>query len=60
MIMTPMSTLQTAVEKLVMDPSLTGRVAEVHGSNVTLSEPQAYVDEDSRTNLETFWRLGYA
>ena len=60
MILTPMSTLQAAVEKLVMDPSLTGRVAEVHGDNVTLSGPQAYVDEDSRKNLETFWSLGYA
>jgi len=55
MIVTPMSTAQAAVDKLVSDTSLTGQIAEVHGSNVTLREPTPYVDEDSKKNLETFW-----
>lgn len=60
MILTPMSTAQKAVAQLVEDETLTGRVAELHGEHVTLAGPPAYVDEDTGTNIETFWSLGYA
>ena len=60
MIVTPMSTLTKGVQQLVSNPSLTGQVAEIHGSEVTLAEPPAYVDEDTGKNIETFWSLGYA
>ncbi|OJJ38269.1 hypothetical protein ASPWEDRAFT_57053 [Aspergillus wentii DTO 134E9] len=60
MIMTPMETVTKAVEELVSDSSLTGKVAELHGERVSYAEPQPYVDEDTETNIETFWRLGYA
>ena len=57
---TPMSTLTRGVAQLVADPSLTGRVAEIHGESVTFRGPPEWVDEDSKTNLEMFWTLGYA
>ncbi|KAI1616333.1 15-hydroxyprostaglandin dehydrogenase [Exophiala viscosa] len=60
MIVTPMSTLTRGVQQLVSNPSLTGQVAEIHGSEVTLAESPAYVDEDTGKNIETFWSLGYA
>jgi len=60
MIITPMSTLTKGVQELVSNPTLTGQVAEIHGQNVTLSQPPPYVDEDTGKNIETFWKLGYA
>lgn len=60
MIITPMSTATKAVAQLVRDSSLTGKIAELHGEHVTYAEQPAYVDEDTATNLETFWNLGYA
>jgi hypothetical protein len=55
-----MSTATRAVALLVGDSSLTGRVVELHGEEVTFAEPPAYVDEDTGTNIEMFWKLGYA
>lgn len=60
MTLTPMATLISGVERFLEDPGLTGELAEIHGDNVTLRPPHEYVDEDSRTNLETFWGLGWA
>ncbi|RHZ44197.1 putative short chain dehydrogenase/reductase [Aspergillus thermomutatus] len=60
MILTPMSTATRAVAQLLGDSSLTGRVAELHGEYVTFAEPPRYVDEDTGTNIEMFWKLGYA
>lgn len=60
MILTPMETAIKAVEKLVGDVSLTGKVAELHGEHVTFAEPPAYVDENTKRNIEMFWNLGYA
>ncbi|RDW72554.1 putative short chain dehydrogenase/reductase [Aspergillus mulundensis] len=60
MILTPMSTAQRAAEQFVSDPSLTGKIAELHGEHVTFAEPPAYVDEDTGKNIENFWSLGYA
>ena len=60
MVLTPMSTATKAVAQLVEDPSLTGKIAELHGEHVTFAEPPPYVDEDTGKNIETFWRLGYA
>ncbi|GFF54040.1 bacilysin biosynthesis oxidoreductase BacC [Aspergillus lentulus] len=60
MILTPMSTAARGVEQLVEDASLTGKVLELHGEEVTFAEPPAYVDQDTGTNIEMFWKLGYA
>ncbi|KAL1999937.1 hypothetical protein VTN02DRAFT_3793 [Thermoascus thermophilus] len=60
MVITPMSTATRAVAQLLSDPRLTGKVAEVHGENVTFAEPPPYVDEDTERNIEMFWTLGYA
>lgn len=60
MIVTPMSTLVKGVAQFVSDPSLSGELAEIHGDSVTLRPPHVFVDEDSKRNLENFWKLGYA
>ncbi|KAJ5919153.1 hypothetical protein N7466_010096 [Penicillium verhagenii] len=60
MIITPMSTVAKAVAQFAEDERLTGQVAELHGENVTLAQPQLYVDEDTEKNIENFWNLGYA
>ncbi|KAK7942915.1 uncharacterized protein PG986_012028 [Apiospora aurea] len=60
MVVTPMSTLVRGVDQLLGDRSTTGAVAEIHGSSVTLRPDPEYVDADSKANLDTFWRLGYA
>ncbi|CAJ2508983.1 Uu.00g140090.m01.CDS01 [Anthostomella pinea] len=60
MIITPKSTLIRGVAKFIEDPGLCGCVAEIHGEDVTLRPPHDFVDVHSRTNLETFWGLGYA
>jgi hypothetical protein len=60
MILTPMSTVTDAVAQFLADPSLTGRVAELHGQHVTFAEPPAYVDEDTGKNIAMFSSLGYA
>ncbi|KAL2820095.1 hypothetical protein BJX63DRAFT_381292 [Aspergillus granulosus] len=60
MALTPMSTAQRAAQQFVDDPSLTGKIAELHGEHVTFAEPQQYVDEDTGKNIENFWALGYA
>ncbi|GAB1202008.1 hypothetical protein APSETT445_000608 [Aspergillus pseudonomiae] len=48
------------VAQFTADESLTGKIAELHGQHVTFAEPPAYVDEDTRKNIENFWNLGYA
>jgi hypothetical protein len=55
-----MSTMTNAVKQFVADTSLTGRVAELHGENVTFAEPPPYVDEDTGKNIAMFSSLGYA
>lgn len=60
MILTPMSTAISAVAQFEEDETLTGKVAELHGQNVTFAEPPNYVDEDTKKNIENFWNLGYA
>lgn len=60
MIITPMATAVKAVDRFVEDPSLTGKVAELHEENITFAEQQEYVDENTGVNIEMFWKLGYA
>ncbi|KAK4113103.1 NAD(P)-binding protein [Canariomyces notabilis] len=60
MIVTPMETLIRGVDQFLADPTVSGAVAEVHGDKVTIRPPHEFVDEDSRRNIETFWKLGYA
>jgi hypothetical protein len=60
MIVTPMETLIRGVDQFLADPTVSGAVAEVHGDKVTIRPPHEFVDEDSRRNIETFSKLGYA
>lgn len=57
-VLTPMSTMTRGVQQLVSDPSLSGQLAVVHGDNVTMSFPPAFVDEDTEKNIATLWKLG--
>lgn len=57
---TPMSTLVDGVKKLVQNPEINGEIAEIHGTSVTLRPVHDFVDEDSKKNLDQFWKLGYA
>ncbi|TRX90689.1 hypothetical protein FHL15_008464 [Xylaria flabelliformis] len=59
MVVTPPSTLIAGLERLLVDTSLNGQVAEIHGENITLRPPHEIVDADSRHNLEEFSRFGY-
>ncbi|KAI1207629.1 NAD(P)-binding protein [Annulohypoxylon truncatum] len=60
MIVTPHSTLVKGVAQLVGDPKISGAVAEIHGEKVTLRTHYEYVDEDTKANMETFWKHGIA
>jgi hypothetical protein len=60
MIITPMETLIRGVAQFVADPSLSGEIAEIHGTNVTLRPPHEHVDEDTAKNIEVFTNLDYA
>lgn len=57
---TPVDTAVRAVSRFVEDPSLTGKVAELHGEKITFAEQKEYADESTRENIEMFWKLGYA
>ena len=57
MVITPMSTVTAAVSQFLEDDRLTGKIAEIHGEQVTLAEPQPYVDSDTEKNIENFWTL---
>lgn len=60
MVITPMETLIHGVAKFEADPSLSGEIAEIHGSEVTLRPPHEFVDEDTGNNIKVFTNLGYA
>lgn len=60
MALTPMATAVNAVEKLMRDPSLTGKVLELHGENFSFAEQKEFADDGTRNNIEMFWKLGYA
>ncbi|KAI0886941.1 putative short chain dehydrogenase/reductase [Annulohypoxylon maeteangense] len=60
MIITPHSTLVKGIAQLVEDPKVSGAVAEIHGENVTLRTHHEYVDDDTKANMETFWKHGIA
>ncbi|KAJ5110040.1 hypothetical protein N7532_002685 [Penicillium argentinense] len=60
MVLTPMSTATRAVAQLVEDESLTGQIAELHGEQVTFSEPPAYVDEDTEWDDDTLRTSAFA
>ncbi|RJE26345.1 short chain dehydrogenase reductase [Aspergillus sclerotialis] len=57
---TPMATAINAVDKLLGDTSLTGRVVELHGENFSFAEQKEFADEGTKNNIEMFWKLGYA
>lgn len=60
MALTPMQTAINAVDRLMGDPSLTGRVLELHGESFSFAEQQEFVNDGTRDNIEMFWKLGYA
>lgn len=60
MAITPFTTLIDGVRRLTQDTGLTGEVAEIHGTSVTLRPVLDFVDEDSKKNLERFSKLGFA
>ncbi|KAB5581022.1 15-hydroxyprostaglandin dehydrogenase [Coniochaeta sp. 2T2.1] len=60
MVITPMETLIRGVAQFVADPSLSGEIAEIHGSEVTLRPPHEYADADTKKNIDVFNSLGYA
>jgi len=57
MVITPMDTLIRGVAKFMDDPTLTGQVAEIHGDNVTIRPHHEFVDEDSKNNIDMFWKV---
>lgn len=58
MALTPISVLVDVVRELVMNPKLTGVVAEISGEKYTFREPPDFVDEITRQNMDAFWALG--
>ncbi|KAI2470756.1 NAD(P)-binding protein [Annulohypoxylon bovei var. microspora] len=60
MIITPHSTLIKGITQLIADPKISGTVAEIHGEKVTLRTHHDYVDDDTKANMETFWKHGIA
>ena len=57
---TPMSSLTSAVNEIMLSPQLTGVTLEISGEKVTHRMPPEWVDEISKTNFDSFWALGYA
>lgn len=60
MALTPMETAINAVDKLMGDSSLTGKILELHGGDFSFAEQQAFANDGTRDNIEMFWKLGYA
>jgi len=60
MILTPISLVVEAVRDFITKPELVGVTAEISGNAVTIRAPPEYVDEVSRKNWNSFWKLGYA
>jgi hypothetical protein len=60
MVLTPISTAVSAVEEFVKEPVLSGVIAEISGHRFTFRHTPEYVDSDTKSNLEMFWKLGYA
>ncbi|KAH7386432.1 hypothetical protein BKA64DRAFT_735354 [Cadophora sp. MPI-SDFR-AT-0126] len=60
MIITPMSTLISAIQEFTTNTSLSGVTAEISGDKFTIREPPELVDDITRKNFDTFWALGYA
>jgi len=60
MILTPISKVVEAVRDFVTKPEVVGTMVEISGDTVTVRAPPAPVDEVTRKNWESFWKLGYA
>lgn len=60
LIITPHSTLIKGIAQLIADPKISGVVAEIHGEKVTLRTHHEYVDDDTKANMEVFWKHGIA
>lgn len=57
MVITPMDTLIRGVALFIDDPTLTGQVAEIHGDSVTIRSHHDFADEDSKNNIDMFWKV---
>ncbi|KAH7134461.1 15-hydroxyprostaglandin dehydrogenase [Dactylonectria estremocensis] len=60
MVITPMSTLISAIQEFTTNTSLTGITAEISGDKFTIRHPPEFVDDITKKNFDTFWALGYA
>ncbi|KAG4427643.1 hypothetical protein IFR05_016874 [Cadophora sp. M221] len=60
MILTPMSTLISAIQEFTTNTSLTGVTAEISGEKFTIRHPPEFVDDITQKNFDAFWALGYA
>lgn len=60
MMLTPMSVLIDAIREFCTNPKIMGVTAEISGSKFTIRDPPELVDDLTRKNFETFWKLGYA
>ncbi|KAL3445389.1 short chain dehydrogenase/reductase [Aspergillus insuetus] len=56
---TPLSTITKAVNVLMETPNITGKVFELHGEHVTVSQPPSYAHEETGKNIEYYWSLGH-
>ena len=60
MVITPMSTLISAIQEFTTNTTLSGVTAEISGEKFTIRHPPEYVDEITKQNIDAFWALGYA
>jgi hypothetical protein len=60
MILTPISKVVEAVRDFVTKPEVVGAMVEISGDAVTIRAPPEFVDEVTRKNWDSFWKLGYA
>jgi hypothetical protein len=60
MVITPMSTLISAIQEFTTNTSLTGVTAEISGQKFTIRQPPEFVDDITKKNFHAFWALGYA
>ncbi|KAL3484549.1 short chain dehydrogenase/reductase [Aspergillus germanicus] len=55
---TPMETLLRATATFIKDPSLSGQIAELHKESITYQDAPPFQHDETRQNIETFWKFG--
>lgn len=56
---TPMETLVKAVTIFVTDRTRSGEVAELHRESISFPVQPPFEHDETRQNMEVFWKLGY-